>query len=88
MTVSCYWAQSNVTYYCVNRQSGHTCPQATAADISAFQAGMTACFKKAIDLGLTTIGVAPHLDDGLGYGACIHTPLFIPLHMHMSNLAP
>lgn len=61
-------AQGNVTYYCFNRQSGHTCPEATAADIANFQAGMTACFKKAVSIGLTTIAVAPHLDDGLGYG--------------------
>lgn len=60
--------QGNVTYYCYNRQAGNTCPQATAADISNFRTSMTACFKKAIDLGLSTIAVAPHLDDGLGYG--------------------
>ena len=60
-----------MTYYCYNRQSGHTCPEATAADIANFQAGMTACFKKAVAIGLTTIAVAPHLDDGLGYGECL-----------------
>lgn len=61
--------QGNVTYYCYSRQAGNVCPQATAADIEGFKSGMAACFKKAIDLGLSTIAVAPHLDDGLGYGA-------------------
>ena len=60
--------QGNVTYYCINRQSGGQCPQPTAAQIAAFQSGMQACFRRAVDVGFTTLAVAPHLDDGLGLG--------------------
>nr|QOL01152.1 putative extracellular protein CSOL_075 [Pseudococcomyxa simplex] len=71
-------SQGNVTYYCYSRQAGGVCPQATAADIQGFQSGMAACFQKAIDLGLSTIAVAPHLDDGLGYGGWRNGLLFDP----------
>ena len=60
--------QGNVTYYCIDRQSGGQCPQPTAAQIAAFQSGMQACFRRAVDVGFTTLAVAPHLDDGLGLG--------------------
>ncbi|CAL8461829.1 g1360 [Coccomyxa elongata] len=72
-------SQGNVTYYCYSRQAGGACPQATAADIQGFHSGMAACFKKAIDLGLSTIAVAPHLDDGLGYGGWRNGLLFDPM---------
>ena len=63
------WAvQGNVTYYCIDRQSGGQCPHPTAAQIAAFQSGMQACFRRAVDVGFTTLAVAPHLDDGLGLG--------------------
>lgn len=81
-----FHVQGNVTYYCYSRQAGGVCPQATAADIQGFQSGMAACFQKAIDLGLSTIAVAPHLDDGLGYGeAATHSSSarILILHAHL-----
>ncbi len=62
-------AQGNVTYYCLNREDGGQCPAPTAAQIASFQSGMQACFRRAVDVGFTTLAVAPHLDDGLGLGA-------------------
>ena len=72
------WAvQGNVTYYCIDRQSGGQCPQLTAAQIAAFQSGMQACFRRAVDVGFTTLAVAPHLDDGLGLGEPSSLPLLV-----------
>ena len=72
------WAvQGNVTYYCIDRQSGGQCPQPTAAQIAAFQSGMQACFRRAVDVGFTTLAVAPHLDDGLGLGEPSSAPIFL-----------
>lgn len=57
-----------MTYYCLNRADGGQCPPPTAAQIASFQSGMQACFRRAVDVGFTTLAVAPHLDDGLGLG--------------------
>ena len=57
-----------MTYYCLDRSDGGQCPAPTAAQIAAFQSGMQACFRRAVDVGFTTLAVAPHLDDGLGLG--------------------
>ena len=62
--------QGNVTYYCLNRADGGQCPAPTDAQIASFQSGMQACFRRAVDVGFTTLAVAPHLDDGLGLGGC------------------
>ena len=68
--------QGNVTYYCLDRANGGQCPAPTDAQIASFQSGMQACFRRAVDVGFTTLAVAPHLDDGLGLGECIN-PLLL-----------
>ena len=68
-----------MTYYCLNREDGGQCPAPTADQIASFQSGMQACFRRAVDVGFTTLAVAPHLDDGLGLGG--HTG-FLPSICH------
>lgn len=75
--------QGNVTYYCLDRSDGGQCPPPTAAQIAAFQSGMQACFRRAVDIGFTTLAVAPHLDDGLGLGER-NSPSLLSDCLHMT----
>ena len=75
--------QGNVTYYCLDRSNGGQCPAPTDAQIAAFQSGMQACFRRAVDVGFTTLAVAPHLDDGLGLGKH-SSPSLLSNSLHMT----
>ena len=60
-----------MSYYCYNRDSSSSpanCPEPSTSDVDNFRYQMQVCFKRAVDAGLS-IAIAPHLDDGLGFGA-------------------
>ena len=59
--------QSHVSWWCYTKRDGG-CPPATWAEVSQFREGMTRCFRRAVDKGLS-IAVAPHVDDGQYSGA-------------------
>ena len=55
-----------------------SCSAADAGGVDILRAGMAACFKHAVEKGLS-ISIAPHLDDGLGLGGWRNGLVFDPL---------
>lgn len=55
-----------------------SCSPADAGGVDILRAGMAACFKHAVEKGLS-ISIAPHLDDGLGLGGWRNGLVFDPL---------
>lgn len=82
-------SQGRVSYFCYDRHQRDpdappdpndktSCSPADAGGVDILRAGMAACFKHAVEKGLS-ISIAPHLDDGLGLGGWRNGLVFDPL---------